>query len=70
MSAEAEFQRALRRTVPRELLELEDSVLMALTELADAERVRRDAELTDSLTEALKEVPLPLRGVAKRAVIR
>ena len=70
MSAEAEFERALRRPVPSELRGLDDDLLTRLTELADAERVRRDEELSDSLTEALKEVPLPLRGVAKRAVLR
>ncbi|MBA2349412.1 MAG: hypothetical protein H0V81_14080 [Solirubrobacterales bacterium] len=70
MSAQGEFERALRRAVPPELQGLDDGLLEQLTVLADAERVRRDEELRDSLTEALKEIPLPLRGVAKRAVIR
>ncbi len=70
MSVEAEFERALRRPVPPELQGLDDAVLTRLTALADAERTRRDEELRDSLTEALKEIPLPLRGVAKKAVLR
>lgn len=70
MSAQGEFERALRRTVPIELQGLDAGLLEKLTALADAERVRRDEELRDSLTEALKEIPLPLRGVAKKAVLR
>lgn len=70
MSAQAEFERALRRAVPSGLQGLDDALVEKLTVLADAERVRRDEELRDSLTEALKEIPLPLRGVAKKAVLR
>ena len=69
MSAEGEFQRALRRDVPPELQGLDDATLEGLAALADRERKRRDAELEESLTGALKEIPFPLRGVAKKAVL-
>jgi hypothetical protein len=69
MSAGAEFQRALRREVPDELQGLDEATLEGLTALADRERRRRDAELEHSLTEALKEIPFPLRGIAKKAVL-
>lgn len=69
MDARAEFQRALRRDVPVGLVELPPAVLERLTALADRDRKRRDAEVEATLAEALKEIPFPLRGVAKKAVL-
>ena len=68
MTGREEFEKALRRDLPPELEGLDDATLSALAALGDRERRRRDKELEDSLLGALKELPLPLRPIAKKAV--
>lgn len=68
MTGREEFEKALRRDLPPALEGLDDTVLAQLAVLGDRERRRRDAELKASLEGALKELPLPLRPIAKKAV--
>ena len=68
MTGREEFEKALRRELPPALEGLEDATLRRLAVLGDRERRRRDKELEDSLLGALKELPLPLRPIAKKAV--
>jgi len=68
LSGHSELAHELRSQPPAELGTLADADARHLAQALKKARETQSAELDQSITEALKHIPRPLRGAVKRVV--